>query len=605
LQPSINKLDSAEATSAGAQTARLTGYFLLLVFFGLGASSVGLQITFRVPQTASSPGELYFWLGHALLLFPACLLIGYGFGPSLGGAIQRAALAVHGLTRRERAMGVLALTIFAVASARLGHHFFLLDFPVTDDEYAVDFGGRILASGHVMARLALPPESLPDLFLYSRNGAVGSFDWIGGQAVAALGHLTGAGSLVWALVAAAPVPVLASLMGRRLGPPWGFAAAALFLASPMASVFSMTTHAQLASRALLALVLLAFSNADREGGLRLWTLTGGLLGLAVLCRPLEIVFFSAPLVAWVAIQSIRRVPAYRAAIPGLVLGGAVFAAILLWHSYAMTGNPLLPARFAVPGNRDVTSPPLWTRFGDNVAYNVFMLAIWFLGPLGLVLVAAGVLTDRFTRLLGACVVADICLAFFHDNPGLHIVGPIHYSECAVPLTILATYGLAAVLRGARRHHVDARMVSSAVLVSLVLGLGTFTLVHAMALRDSAMIQRVIYATLERAARQAGDPRAIVLGPMFSAVVETIPAMRDVGSWVKDWRRPRLDLSDDVLFLRDVRGAEDVLRRQFPDRRFFRIQGDSRSRFLMLAPLAGGESIPLAALGTIVQEGARR
>ena len=55
-----------------------------------------------------------------------------------------------------------------------------------------------------------------------------------------------------------PVPVLAILMGRRLGPPWGLAAAALFLASPMALVFSMTTHAQLASRALIALMLLAF-----------------------------------------------------------------------------------------------------------------------------------------------------------------------------------------------------------------------------------------------------------------------------------------------------------------------------------------------------------
>jgi len=600
----MNKLDSAEATATGAQTARFTGYLLLLVFFGLGASSVGLEITFRAPQTASSPGELYFWLGHALLLFPACLLIGYGFGPSLGGAIQRVVRAVRDLSPRERAMGILALTVFAVASASLGRYFFLLDFPVTDDEYAVDFGGRILASGHVMAHLPLPRESLPDLFLYYRDGAVGSFDWVGGQAVAALGHLTGLGSLVWALVAAAPVPALARLMERRLGPAWGFAAAALFLASPMASVFSMTTHAQLASRALVALVLLAFSTADREGGLRFWTLTGGLLGLAVLCRPLEIVFFFAPLVVWVAIQSIRRVPAYRTAVPGLVLGGAVFAVILLWHSYAMTGNPLLPARFAVPGNHDVTAAPLWTRFGDNVAYNVFMLAIWFLGPLGLVLVAAGVLTDRFTRLLGACVVADICLAFFHDNPGLHIVGPIHYSECAVPLTILATYGLAAVLRGAHRHHVDSRMVLSAVVVSLVLGLGTFTLVHSLALRRSAMIQRVIYATLEGAVRHSGDPKAIVLGPSFAAVVETIPARRDLGSWVKEWRRPRLDLSDDVLFLRDVRGVEDVVRGLFPDRRFFRIQRDSRSPFLMLAPLAGGESIPLVALGTIVEEGAR-
>ena len=250
LQPSMDKPGGDGATVAGAQVARLTGYFLLLVFFGLEASSVGLRITFRVPQTISSLGELNFWLGHALLLFPASLLIGYGFGPRLGGMIRRAARAVREMSPRERGLGVVALALFAVAVARLGHLFFLLDFPITDDEYAVDFGGRILASGHVMARLPLPRGVLPDLFLYFRNGAVGSFDWVGGQAVAAFGHLTGLGSLVWALVAAVPVPVLAILMGRRLGPPWGLAAAALFLTSPMALLFSMTTHSQLASRAL-------------------------------------------------------------------------------------------------------------------------------------------------------------------------------------------------------------------------------------------------------------------------------------------------------------------------------------------------------------------
>lgn len=601
----MDKLDSVGETVAGAQAARLAGYVLLLVFFGLGASSVGLTITFRDMQTTSSPGELNVWLGHALLLFPASLLIGYGFGPRLGGVIQRAARSVREMSPRERAWGVFALTLFAVAVARLGRHLFLLDFPITDDEYAVDFGGRILASGHVMAHLALPREALPDLFLYFRNGAVGSFDWVGGQAVSALGDVTGLGSFVWTLVAVVPVPVIAVLMGRRLGPPWGLAATALFLSSPMALLFSMTTHAQLASRALVALALLAFWSAESEGGLRRWALTGGLLGLAVLCRPLEIVFFSAPLVVWVVIQSLRRVPSYRAALPGLVLGGAAFAAIFLWHSYAMTGNPLLPARFAVPNNTDVMSPSLWTRFGDNVAYNVFMLAIWFLGPIGLLLVAAGVRTDRFTRLLGACVVADLCLAFFHDNPGLHIVGPIHYSECAVPLTILATCGLATLLRGARDHHFDTRTVSAAIAMSLVLGLGTFTLVHAMALREQAKIQRGVYAAIEGAARKPGDPKAVVLTPWFFAVVGSIPAMRDVGSWVHDWRRPQLDLSDDVLFLRDVRGGESVLRSQLPDRRFFRIQRDSRSPFLMLVPLAGGEAIPLTALGTTGQEGGRR
>jgi hypothetical protein len=88
----------------------------------------------------------------------------------------------------------------------------------------------------------------------------------------------------------------------------------------------------------------------------------------------------------------------------------------------------------------------------------------------------------------------------------------------------------------------------------------------------------------------------VLAPTLFSVIDSIPALRDVGSWVHDWRRPRLDLGDDVLFLRDVREGEPALRRQFPDRRFFRLQHDSQSPFLVLVPLAGGAAIPLTALG---------
>jgi hypothetical protein len=36
---------------------------------------------------------------------------------------------------------------------------------------------------------------------------------------------------------------------------------------------------------------------------------------------------------------------------------------------------------------DVAAVTLWTRFGSNLAYNLLMLAVWFLGPLGLILVA--------------------------------------------------------------------------------------------------------------------------------------------------------------------------------------------------------------------------
>lgn len=574
------------------RAARIAGSLMLLAFFGLSATSNGTMVTFRGELTGSSPGELNLWLGHAFLLCPATLLIGYGFAPSTRRLVERIAAVVRGFDARERRLGLLALTLMAVAAARLGRAVFLLDLPITDDEYAVDFGGRILASGQLMAHLAVPRESVPGLFLYFRDGAVGSFDWIGGQLVAALAELSHLGPLLWALVAAIPVPALAVLMGRRLGAAWGLAAAFLFFCSPMAALLSMTTHAHLASRAFFALALLAFSSADEKGSVSAWTATGAFLGLALLCRPLETAFFSAPIAIWALTQTVRRAPAYRHALAGLSAGFLGVAAVLVWHAYAMTGNPLLPARFAAEGHADITTSSLWQRFGDNLTYNVLMLAVWFLGPLGILLVVAGALTDRFTRLLGLCVTADLCLALFHDNSGLHIVGPIHYSECAVPLTIIATHGLANLVTGARRHAFDAPRLAATLGIALAVGLGTFTFVQAAALRHQAVIQRDVYRAIEREAAGEGGRPAVVLAPWLFAIVNAHPGLREIGTWVHDWRRPMLNLEDEILFLRDVPAAEAALRAQFPGRRFFRLVPLGAAPFLVLVPLDGGAPRPL-------------
>ena len=584
--------DGERLSPAATDTvARVAGYVLLLAFFALDASSNGLTITFHGNLTTSSPGELNFWLGHVLLLCPATLLIGYGFGARLGPALERIAARAGSLPPREQRLGLIALTLLALAAARIARAVFLLDYPVTDDEYAVDFGGRVLASGHVMTRLALPRESIPDLFLYFRDGAVGSFDWVGAQAVVAIAALTRLGPLLWAALAALPIPALALVVGRRLGPAWGLVAAVVFICSPMAALLSMTTHAQLASRAFVAVALLAFSSADQNGGFRRWTLTGALVGLTFLCRPIETAFLTAPIAVWVVVQTVRGVPQYRGALAGLALGFLPAVALFAWHSYAMTGNPLLPPRFASPENEDVTTAPLWTRVGDNASYNVLMLAVWFLGPVGLVLVAAGALADRFTRLLGLSVAADLCLALLHDNSGLHIVGPIHYSECAVPLTIIATYGLARITRAARGTPWLGR-VAGALALAITVGLGTVTVVQAIALRSQAQLQHSIYRAVERGVHDPGGRRAVVLTPWFFAIVNARPDMSALGTWVHDWRRPDLALDEDVLYLRDAPAAEPALRSMFPDRRFFRLQPIRTAPFLLLIPLDGGAPMPL-------------
>ena len=44
------------------------GLFFIVAFWGLRETLPGLHITFYPSWTNSSPGEVYFWLGHVLRL---------------------------------------------------------------------------------------------------------------------------------------------------------------------------------------------------------------------------------------------------------------------------------------------------------------------------------------------------------------------------------------------------------------------------------------------------------------------------------------------------------------------------------------------------------
>lgn len=583
---------SAVRPSVNRMVALGVGAFLVLVFFGLRMTAPGLRITFHPPLNASSPGEVYFWLGHALLLFPASCLVGYAFAPLLGPALSRLQRSVNSLGHRELALGLAALVVSAVAIARLGHFVLLYDFPMTDDEYAAQYGGQIMASGHAKALLSLPRAAIPGLGLYFKDGYVSTADWPGAQAVWAIGELTHLGPLVWALLAAVPVGALAVLVRRRLGSAWGLVAAVLFLCSPMALMLSMTSHAHLGSRAMLALAITSYWIAEEHDDLRAWTLSGLALGLAFLFRPLEIIFFSVPLVAWIAVRAIRAPGRSRAAL-AFVLGALVPVLLMLLHAYSVTGNPFLPPRLDNPEAAvlDSLSNSLWYRFGANLAYNTFMLAIWFLGPLGIVLFAAGLMTDHVTRLLGACIATELTLALFHTNMGLHTVGPIHYSECAIPLTIISVHGLHNVARWARSHLPDPSIVASVVAGALVIGLGIFNLTHALALQDQAGIQSAVYGWIEEGVQDPARPKAVVLARQFGATWSHLPGMARIGTWVFEWRRPRLDLNDDVLILHDREGVEQAVRGAFPSRPIYRLVLLTQAPYAALLPLDGGTPIP--------------
>lgn len=538
-------------------------------FFGLTATEGGLDVTYGPTFTACSPGELKFWLGHAFLLVPAACLMAWSLAPRVAPALARVWHRAKKLNDAEWRASLLAVFALGLAVARVGHAIWLLDWPITDDENAVRFGGQVLATGHLTVPIPNFARALPSIYLFPRNGQWTSFDWLGGQLVWAFAEITHSGILIHAALAALPLPCLAAFVARRQDRAWGLAAAALFFFSPMAFALSLTTHAQVASRAFLALALALWGWAeDRRNG-RGWILVGLAMGAAFLCRPPETAALLLPLVvAWIWATFKER--SERPNLGWLVLGALGPLILLGIQNLALTGNVLLPARFA-GGYLHWIGPELpdsvtW-RFGANLGWNLFLLAIWFLGPLGVVAVAAGVLHDRMTRLLGAGVAVSLLVALAHSDSGIHSVGPQHYAEAAVLLTVVACVGLERLTARAANWSPTAVQTAGVAALLLVIGAaGIFDLWNSMALRRQAVFQETMYSRLE----EGTVGPAVVFAPPLATIRNSIPPFRSVGGWVHSWRHVSPTFSERVIVVHDFPEVAPRVEAAFPDRSLYRL-----------------------------------
>ena len=565
--------------------ALILGSFLFLTFFGLTQTATRLNITFHPPFTYSSPGEVYFWLAHALLLFPGACLIGYALSPLLSSHLRQVWVRVEGMSSREKIVALVVGFVLVTALARVLHSIVMLDFPFTDDEYATKFGGQVLAMGRLKVPAPQPLQAFPNLFLYVKDGMITSFDWPGVLAAWAIAEFTGLGPLVFALAAAVPVLCLMIILGKRFSPGYGLIAFAIFLFSPMAFTLSTTTHAHLLSRATISVALLFYFLAKDKQSWPLWILTGLATGISFCVRPIETTFLLFPLgVATVVPVFTKKTRAVRPVL-GLLIGCLLPLALFFLYNFLITGDALFPPRFSAEGPaQTLMRGSLWNRFGANTSYNVFMLAIWFLGPLGILLIGFGLLADKFTRLLSLGVGAMLAAGLFHDNQGLHVVGPIHYSECVVPLTIIAVYGLVGIKEKLRRRKISFLIPASVLVCVLVLGLGFFNFWHCQALNRQALIQNYIYGFIENSLQEKKVDKALILAPQFGSLWVANDYFRSIGSWVFEWRRAKPDLSDKTLILHDLPKIEEKLKQQFSDRRFFRLRNSQQAPYFELIPL---------------------
>jgi hypothetical protein len=514
--------------------------------------------TFGLALGVVSANEAFFWLCHLALVVPGALLIAYGVVPALGPRLAAAIRRIDAFEKRQWRLAAVGYGVVLLALAAVGRGELLLDLPITDDENAVRFGAQMMAEGALMVPELEPAGVYSDLFLYHRDGYVMSMDFPGTLGFAALAQLTGLGSWLYAFLAAGSGVAVAHAAARLWGARACVVAALLWMLSPMVLTLSLTTHAHLASRAFVALAVACYARvvtSERKGDALLLGLSAG---LALLLRPFEAVLLLAPLGAHLAIR-FRR--ALLVALAPLALSLVVFA----WYNAQTTGVWYLQARFAGVEYRGVSSLELtpWDRLGGNLGFNLVMLLLWFFGPVGALLAWLGARRGGGPAIaLASGLGMALAFALLHDNTGIHAVGPIHYSECAVPLTLLAAAGMLVLVE--RAGAAWDRAVPALLLAGYaVIGLGVFVAVQANALRRQALNQDAPF----EAVRRAGIDDAIVFALPPARLYAMRPEMQWTRSWVLELPPPDPFLTDPVIYVKaDADPA--ALRRRFPDRQLY-------------------------------------
>lgn len=553
------------------------GAWLCGAFFGLAQTQTGLTIAFFPPWTRSSAGELMGWLGFTMLLVPGAGLLGLAMPKRLGDAFSRAASWLDQRNRKEWQAGLMLIFLLAFFLALAGRWILFRGLPVTDDEYAARFGGQVLALNKTAVPVFPAFRHFPRPYLFLRDGLVTSFDWLGVQLAWALAEISGSGTTIFSLAAAIPAAAVAYIAEKKWGPRWALVAALLFITSPMSMLLSWSAHAHLLSRAMLAIAIaiVAAEEHDRPESAKRWAAWGLAWGFSFLCRPVETAALGSPLLLG-ALNDARKNKQTSHALAPLVAGAALPLLLFALHNAAVTGHPWLPARFAA---NELTMPSwkrpwesaqdvqlFWERFGSNGGYNTFRLMLWFWGPIGAILAFVGASQSRFNRRLAAGVVLLLLVGLSHDDPGSHVVGPIHQSETVVPLTLLATSGLARTVDWLRNKGITARPLLLSVLAVACIAMPIFGLHHGLAVRRMTAVQEDVYGMLEQ---QAKAP-AVVLAPRFYRIWTSADPYRKTGSWVLNWRYAKPQLDDPVLILHDGKNAVESVKKAFPKRKLYRL-----------------------------------
>lgn len=574
---------SRRSPRARALLALLGAVLCLGALYAGGVPYAGYEIHYG--RFGWGPFELAFLVNYLLLGLTAVGLAGAAAALLAGDRLVALFDRLETLPPRAVAGATTAAAGALVVLITLVRFLLLRDTAITDDENVYAFMARVFASGRLYAPSA--PEAIRAFFdnqFIVNNGKWHGMFFPGHGALLAVGERLGA--LRWVpTVSAVLTALLAFLVARRL---FGRRAAILTLALLALSPYFVMSSATLLAHSTAALFIMAFLyavlRAQDTSAQALWWLAAGLaLGWAGHTRPVAAAAFAVPWVVWLGIR-LKQDPGRRriAGSALFCLAGALTLAVFFAYNQAVAGHPLRTGyhtysalyRFPVDIGAIKAPPPLPSLY--ELGYTAERLNFWLFGwPVSLILLPFFRRSVEAVLLLAATAAVVVAYAV-STLPTINAAGPAHYSELAAPLVILSASGLEQLVLRARGWTAPAGgegFVLGAGVAAVACALLVFLPVYGSSLRAMSALARAPYDLVE--GRRLD--RAVVF-------VHSLPSLSwRPGAWVYFHRNNRPDLSDRILFVKDL-GPErnKELMRAMPDRAPYAM--GVRDRDLLLVPL---------------------
>lgn len=516
------------------------------------------------------PSEMAFLLYYLLFGLPAVALFTASLSSSLGRRLLDGVDAAGDLPARDATAMVAcasALTFLMVTLVRFG---LLKDAAISDDEHAYAFMGQLFASGRIYVP-SLPPPLRPflDNQFIINNGKMYGIYFPGHPIALAIGEAFHVMHWIPTVSATLTVP-LAFAVARRL---FGLRAAILTLLLLLVSPYFLFPSATILAHSTAAVLLMSFLYAalrlrETPEALRWWVVAAVALSWATLTRPFSAPFFAAPWLLWLLadLRSRRSARAWTGAVL-LCLIGAAALGLLLAYQTALSGSPFVSGyqtfsrihHWGLIGKALEAIPPLPSV--HELMFTLARINFWLFGwPVSFVLLLSFRRSPGGLRLFTGVALVFLVYAAI-SAATIHPVGPVHYSELAVPLVILSASGLERLVEIARTVPWPgaARAAVTLPVAALLCALVTFVPVYGGSLRASADLTR---APDEMLAAQ-GVTRAVVF-------VHSLPALHvSPYSWAYYRRNNHPDLTDPILYVNYASPERNrEFARLFPDRPAF-------------------------------------